>query len=77
MIFADDTEDALRAAVWLANSAEAPDTLTSPADVDRLLQEFPYSGRIDRDEAELAGLRALRPSCAGCCWRRVTRWSRT
>lgn len=61
MVFTNDTEDALRAAVWLANSAEAPDTLVDDADEESFLQAFPYTGRIDRDGVELADLRALRP----------------
>lgn len=61
MIFTDDTEDALRAAVWLVNSAEDPETLADAQDLDRFLAEFPYTGRIDRDGAELESLRALRP----------------
>ncbi|MFK3677784.1 CGNR zinc finger domain-containing protein [Microbacterium sp. NPDC090218] len=61
MIFTDDTEDALRAAVWLVNSAEDPDTLTDIDDEHAFLREFPYTGRVDRDEAEIASLRRLRP----------------
>ena len=61
MIFTDDTEETLRAAVWLVNSAEDPDTLVSLNDESRFLEEFPYTGRIDRDAAELAGLREIRP----------------
>src|SRR6478609_9379182 len=61
MIFTDDTEEALRSAVWLANSAEQPDTLTDIDDEGTFLHEFPYTGRLDRDEAEVASLRGLRP----------------
>ncbi|MFJ4167180.1 CGNR zinc finger domain-containing protein [Microbacterium sp. NPDC089698] len=61
MIFTDDTEETLRAAVWLVNSAEDPDTLNSLSDEAAFLGQFGYTGRIDRDEAELAGLRAIRP----------------
>ncbi len=61
MVFTDDTEDALRAAVWLANSAEEPDTLVDAADEDAFLEAFPYTGRVDRDTVELDELRALRP----------------
>jgi predicted RNA-binding Zn ribbon-like protein len=63
--FTDDTMEALRSAVHLANSAEDPDTLASRADFDAFLQEFPYTGRIDRSDAELAALRALRPRLRG------------
>ncbi|PRB12547.1 CGNR zinc finger domain-containing protein [Microbacterium sp. MYb62] len=61
MIFTDDTEEALRSAVWLANSAEQPDTLVDLDDEHAFLQEFPYTGRLDRDEEEVASLRRLRP----------------
>lgn len=60
MIFTDDTEETLRAAVWLVNSAEDPDTLTSLSDEAAFLGQFGYTGRLDRDEAELAGLRGIR-----------------
>ncbi len=61
MTFTDDTEDALRAAVGLVNSAEDPDTLTTRADARAFLSQYPYTGRMDGDDAELAALRALRP----------------
>ncbi len=61
MVFVDDTEDALRAVVALVNSAEAPDTLTTVADLDRWYDGHGYTGRRDGDAAELAALRALRP----------------
>lgn len=61
MIFTDDTEETLRSAVWLVNSAEEPDTLETLSDQAGFLTEFPYSGRLDRDDAELASLRAVRP----------------
>ncbi len=61
MIFTDDTAEAMRAAVHLANSAQDPDTLVTRADFDAFLVEFPYTGRIDRDADELAAVRALRP----------------
>lgn len=60
MIFTDDTEDALRAAVWLVNSAEDPETLADLDDHRTFLAQFPYTGRLDRDDAELTSLRALR-----------------
>lgn len=62
MLFTSDTEDALRSAVALVNSAEAPDTLVTRDDVAAFLAANPYSGRIDRDEAELNELRHLRSS---------------
>jgi len=61
MTFANDTEEALRAAVWLVNSAEEPETLETRADHDAFLAQFAYSGRLDRDDAELASLQELRP----------------
>jgi len=61
MIFTDDTTDALQASVWLVNSAEHPDTLETLADEETFLEEFPYTGRLDRDEVELADLRSIRP----------------
>ncbi|MGF6822045.1 putative RNA-binding Zn ribbon-like protein [Microbacterium sp. ZKA21] len=61
MFFTDDTGEALRAAVLLANTAEEPDTLTTQDDVYAFLVQHPYTGRLDRDDRELSGLRALRP----------------
>jgi predicted RNA-binding Zn ribbon-like protein len=59
--FAHDTELSLQAAVALVNSAEPPDTLTSLADLDDFWTRFGYTGRHDRDDAELAAVRQLRP----------------
>ncbi|HWK29562.1 MAG TPA: CGNR zinc finger domain-containing protein [Solirubrobacter sp.] len=61
MLFAYDTEPSLRAAVALVNSAVEPDTLTDIAALDAWYEEQGFSGRRDRDERELAALRALRP----------------
>jgi predicted RNA-binding Zn ribbon-like protein len=61
VVFTHDTELALQAAVTLANSAEDPDTLTSVADLDRVWDQFSYTGRHDRTRAELDAVRALRP----------------
>lgn len=61
MVFTHDAELALQAAVALVNSAEPPDTLTTVEDLDRWYAEFAFSGRRDGDQAELAGVRALRP----------------
>lgn len=61
MVFAHDTSMSLQAAVALANSELPPDTLTSVEDVDAWYAEFGYTGRRDRDRAELDALRALRP----------------
>ena len=62
MVFADDTEMSLQAAVALANSALPPDTLTTVEEVDQWFADFAYTGRHDRDQAELDELRALRPA---------------
>jgi predicted RNA-binding Zn ribbon-like protein len=61
VLLAHDTEASLQAAVDLVNSAEEPDTLTSVAEVDEWYGRHRYTGRRDRDEAELAALRELRP----------------
>lgn len=61
MLLAHDTEASLQAAVDLVNSAEEPDTLTDVAEVDQWYAKHRYTGRRDRDAAELAALRRLRP----------------
>ena len=60
MLFAPDTEWSLRAAVELINSAGQPDTLTSLDDVDAWWKANRYTGRRDRDAAELRALRTIR-----------------
>lgn len=61
MVFAHDTESALLAAVALVNSAAAPDTLVAVEQLSDFVDEHGYTGRIERDAAELAQVRALRP----------------
>ncbi|MDA0179840.1 CGNR zinc finger domain-containing protein [Solirubrobacter phytolaccae] len=61
MLFANDTEWSLRAAVALINTAEEPDTLTNVAELDAWFEQHNFSGRHDSDAAELEALRALRP----------------
>jgi predicted RNA-binding Zn ribbon-like protein len=61
VLFAHDTEAALRAAVALVNSAEEPDTLTEIGQLDAWYDEHEFTGRHDSDAAELEALRALRP----------------
>ncbi|HEX5205589.1 CGNR zinc finger domain-containing protein [Paractinoplanes rhizophilus] len=61
MLLAHDTEAALAAAVELVNSAEDPDTLRTVEQVDAWYAKHRYTGRHDRDDAELAELRAIRP----------------
>ncbi len=60
MVFAHDTEPALAAAVALVNSAEDPDTLRTPAELDAFFAGHGYSGARTRDAAELAAVRELR-----------------
>jgi predicted RNA-binding Zn ribbon-like protein len=59
--FAPDTEWSLRAAVELVNSAVAPDTMTTPEQLEDWWTANGYTGRHDRDAAELDALRAIRP----------------
>lgn len=61
MVFAHDTEVSLQAAVTLVNSGEDPDTLTSQTDLDAFYARFEFTGRRDRDDAELTAVRRLRP----------------
>jgi predicted RNA-binding Zn ribbon-like protein len=61
VLFAYDTEWALRSAVALVNSAEEPDTLTNVDQLDGWYDEYGFTGRHDSDEAELESVRALRP----------------
>ena len=56
-----DTAEALQAAVDLVNTAEDPDTLGTQDQVNAWYGRYRYTGRRDRDAAELADLRALRP----------------
>jgi predicted RNA-binding Zn ribbon-like protein len=61
MVFAHDTESALVAGVALVNSAEEPDTLESVEQLGAFFDDQGYTGRLDRDAAELDEVRALRP----------------
>ena len=61
MVFAHDTEASLLAAIDLVNSGENPDTLTTQEQVDAWYAKHKYTGRRDRDDAELGDLRAIRP----------------
>ena len=65
MRFAPDTEETLDFAVALANTVAGAtrsgvDELATPEQLTALLTEFRYSGRLDRDEAELADVRSTR-----------------
>jgi predicted RNA-binding Zn ribbon-like protein len=61
VVFTHDTELALQAAVTLANSGLEPDTLTTVAELDHLWDDYRYSGRHERTQAELDAVRAVRP----------------
>lgn len=60
MVFAHDVEQSLAAAVWLANSAEPPDSLTTVDQLDEFAREHHYTGFRSRDRAELQEVRDLR-----------------
>lgn len=60
MLFAPDTEWSLRSAVELVNSGEEPDTLTTQEELETWWKAHRYTGRHDRDAAELAALRGIR-----------------
>lgn len=65
MAFAPDTEEALDFAVALANtdpgaSRSGDDELETVEQLAELIARYPFSGRMDRDEAELADVRAAR-----------------
>jgi predicted RNA-binding Zn ribbon-like protein len=61
-LFAYDTELSLRAAVALIKTATPPDTLTEMGQLDAWYEEHGFTGRRDRDAAELEAVRALRPA---------------
>lgn len=60
MVFTHDTEASLLAAVALVNSAEPPDSLTTPAQLDAFFVAHRHSGDRTHDDAELASVRGLR-----------------
>lgn len=60
MVFDPDTEESLTAAAWLVNTAGPPDRLEGVADLERFFEEHDYTGRFDRDQAELEAVRACR-----------------
>ena len=63
MLFTDDTDAALRAAVALVNSSDEPgEPLGSVDDLSAFLASWPYTGRLDATEAELDAVRRLRPA---------------
>jgi predicted RNA-binding Zn ribbon-like protein len=63
MLFTDDTDAALQAAVALVNSSDEPgDPLGSVSDLSGFLAAWSYTGRHDATQAELVSLRRLRPA---------------
>ena len=63
MLFTDDTDAALQAAVALVNSTDEPgDPLGSVADLSAFLASWPYTGRLDATQDELDAVRRLRPA---------------
>lgn len=70
MVFIRDTEISLRAAVALVNTlpetdSEGLDSLTSHEQFAAYLREYPYTGVLRGDDAELAAVRALRARLLG------------
>ena len=61
MIFAHDTEDALNCAAALVNTAGADEGLPDLAALDGFVEAHGWTGKRDRDDAELRAVRALRP----------------
>ena len=67
MAFAHDTNDALRGAAALVNTAVGAhpdsdgDTLTTTEQLEAFLGEWAWTGRVDGDERELEEVRSLRP----------------
>ena len=63
MLFTDDTDAALQAAVALVNSTDEPgDPLGSVDDLSAFLGAWSYTGRHDATPAELDAVRRLRPA---------------
>ncbi len=72
MLFTHDTEVALAAAAALVNTMPGsvpgdrdPDRLTSLDELATLYRDQGWTGRFDRDAAELEAVRALRPRLRG------------
>ncbi|HEY3534535.1 MAG TPA: CGNR zinc finger domain-containing protein [Pedococcus sp.] len=65
MLFAHDTEVALRGAAALVNTAATlptdTDDLTTVAELESFVQEWGWTGSRTHDDAELEAVRALRP----------------
>lgn len=64
MVFIRDTRLSLMATVDLVNTLpgfDDEDTLATVEDLGAFLDTHPYTGRISRDESELAAIRGIRP----------------
>ena len=61
MTFTHDTQLALASAAALVNTASDPDTLCTPEDLSRFLDEQGWFGVRAGDASELDAVRALRP----------------
>ncbi|RYC14692.1 CGNR zinc finger domain-containing protein [Nocardioides zhouii] len=63
MLFTDDTDASLQAAVALVNSTDEPgEPLGSVDDLSAFLASWPYTGRLDATQGELDAVRRLRPA---------------
>lgn len=69
MLFTHDAEEALAWASTLVNTMpgsvpgdSSPDTLTTLDELSAFFEDAPWTGRFDRDAAELDAVRALRPA---------------
>jgi len=61
MVFTYDVEIALQAAVFLANSLQDDEALTTVAALDEYFHQFQYTGTHKHTRVELEQVRALRP----------------
>jgi predicted RNA-binding Zn ribbon-like protein len=61
MVFTHDVEIALQAAVFLANSLQDEEAMTTVAALDEYFHDFQYTGSHQRTRAELDQVLALRP----------------
>ncbi|MDQ6524353.1 CGNR zinc finger domain-containing protein [Nocardioides sp. LHD-245] len=61
MVFAHDTSLSLQAAVALVNSSLEPVTISTPDELDTFFTDFGYTGRHDRDQAEVDATLAIAP----------------
>src|SRR5882724_173069 len=61
MLFAHDTEQALAGAAALVNTAVDDEGLPDTQALDEFTRRWGWTGKRDRDEAELRAVRALRP----------------